>query len=281
LPGTEVNLSGTILGSYRLLKELGRGGMGTVYLAERADGLYEHQIAIKILQEGLSTPALIARFSQERQLLARLSHPGICRLLDGGTTAEGRPYLALDYIDGMPIDRFCEEQALSVTNRLKLFLKVAAAVQDAHQQLILHLDIKPGNVLVTKEGEPRLLDFGIARAVSETGSDANESIAYRVLTPRYASPEQMRNEPLGVASDVYSLGLLLHKLLTGALPEASPEAASPQPKNSERGHVQRLPNKTNAPIAAHLRGDLDCIIRQATENDPESRYQTVADLALT
>ena len=274
--GPETDLNGTLLGSYRLLKEIGRGGMGTVYLAERADGLYQHQIAIKILQEGLSSPALITRFIQERQLLARLSHPGICRMLDGGTTAEGRPYLALEYVDGSPIDAYCEEHALDVEERLRLFLSVAAAVQAAHQQLILHLDIKPGNVLVTRQGEARLLDFGIARAVSEEVSGTEEGVSLRVLTPRYASPEQVHNGPLTVASDVYSLGLLLHKILTGMVPEAAFYVSPGKP--GEAPKPLRLPSEIMAPDAARLRGDLDCILLHATDPEPQRRYQTVAAL---
>ena len=277
LSNAEANLDGTMLGNYRLLTEIGRGGMGTVYLAERADGLYQHQIAIKILQEGLSSPALIARFSQERQLLARLSHPGICRLLDGGATPEGRPYLALEYVNGRPIDLYCEEEARSITERLRLFLKVASAVQAAHQQLILHLDIKPSNVLVTQEGEPRLLDFGIARAVSESGPEFQGGKAYRVLTPRYASPEQALDQPLTVASDVFSLGLLLYKMLTGVLPKASYEAHVGMPKNSKA--ATRPPSETRLPNVSQLRGDLDCIMLRATSEDPERRYQTVASFA--
>jgi tetratricopeptide (TPR) repeat protein len=277
LSNTEATLDGTMLGNYRLLTEIGRGGMGTVYLAERADGLYQHQIAIKILQEGLSSPALIARFSQERQLLAQLSHPGICRLLDGGATPEGRPYLALEYVNGRPIDLYCEEEACSITERLRLFLKVASAVQAAHQQLILHLDIKPGNVLVTQEGEPRLLDFGIARAVSESGPEPQEGKGYRVLTPRYASPEQSLNQPLTVASDVFSLGLLLHKMLTGVLPKASSAAYAGIPKTSRV--ATPLPSEIHCSNASQLRGDLDCILLQATCEDPQRRYQTVASFA--
>ena len=215
----EANLDGTILGNYRLLKELGRGGMGAVYIAERADGVYQQKVALKVLQENIFTPSLADRFRQERQILARLQHPGIARLLDGGVMPDGRPYLVLEYVDGEPIDRYCDAQHVDTGGRLRLFLKVAEVVQTAHQQLVLHLDLKPANILVTPEGEPRLLDFGIARILSESeGGTQQAEATLRLLTPRYASPEQAMGTPLGVASDVFSLATLLYRLLTGVLP---------------------------------------------------------------
>src|ERR1019366_6488128 len=164
---SEASLTGHLIGHYRPVEEIGRGGMGTVYLAERADGNYEQRVALKVLQGSVSTARLVERFEEERRILARLSHPGIARLLDGGLTPDGRPYLVLEYVDGRAIDVYCDEEKLDTAARLRVFLKVADAVQSAHQQLVLHLDLKPANILVTPEGEPRLLDFGIARILSE------------------------------------------------------------------------------------------------------------------
>ena len=172
---TEPSLAGRLLGDYRLIEEIGSGGMGAVYLAERADGAYQQRVALKILQEGIFTPRLVERFEEERQIMARLSHPGIARLLDGGVTPEGRPFLVLEYVEGRPIDQFCEEEKLDTAATLRLFLKVADAVQSAHQQLVLHLDLKPANILVTAAGEPRLLDFGISRVLAEGQAGANQA----------------------------------------------------------------------------------------------------------
>ncbi len=277
----DANLSGTVIGSYRLIDELGRGGMGTVYLAERADGAYLQRVAIKVLQENIFTPALADRFRQERQILARLSHPGVARLLDGGVMPDGRPYLVLEYVEGLPIDRFCDERQLNVEARLRLFLQVAEVVQSAHQQLVLHLDLKPANILVTPEGDPRLLDFGIARIVSEaeTASDRSET-TLRLLTPRYASPEQASGAPLGVASDVFSLATLLYRLLTGKLPypleDASPlDAAQMLRDTPPMTPSQAAPDERKA----GLRGDLDTILLQALRKEPERRYPTIAAFA--
>ncbi|MEO6923937.1 MAG: serine/threonine-protein kinase, partial [Bryocella sp.] len=265
----EADLSGMLVGSYKLLRELGRGGMGAVYLAERADGTYQQQVAVKILQENIFTEALANRFRQERQILARLTHPGVARLLDGGVLPDGRPYLVLEYVDGVSIDRYASEHALSLEQRLRLFLRVAEVVQSAHQQLILHLDLKPANILVTPEGEPRLLDFGLARLVSD--SDMRAEATLRMLTPRYASPEQASGAPLGVASDVFSLATLLYRLLTGVLPypleDATPLAAI------------RILNETAPTVPSQitpaLKGDLDTILLQALRKEPERRYPTV------
>jgi tetratricopeptide (TPR) repeat protein len=280
LAGTDLG-TGTTLGSYRILEELGRGGMGAVYLAERADGVYQQQVAVKILQEGIFTPALAERFGQERQLLARLQHPGIARLLDGGVTSSGRPYLVLEYVAGEPIDVFCEVNGLDVRARLQLFLRVAQAVQSAHQQLVLHLDLKPANILVTAEGDPRLLDFGIARLLTEAGDGASQTEAtLRLLTPRYASPEQASGAPLGVASDVFSLATLLYRMLTGKLPYPIEDASPFEAARIIRESAPALPSRL-APsnIASELRGDIDTILLYALRKEPERRYPTVAAFA--
>ena len=279
--GNEACVAGSTLGSYRLIEELGRGGMGAVYLAERADGVYQQQVAVKILQDGIFTPALAERFAQERQLLARLQHPGIARLLDGGVTPSGRPYLVLEYVAGKPIDLFCEDNDLDVKARLQLFLCVAEAVQAAHQQLVLHLDLKPANILVTAEGDPRLLDFGIARLLPESGGGATQTeVTMRLLTPRYASPEQAAGAPLGVASDVFSLATLLYKLLTGRLPYPIEDASPLDAAQMLRDRPPMLPSAAAPPKWCEaLCGDLDMILLQALRKEPERRYPTVAALA--
>lgn len=282
-PGTlplnpEASLQGTLLGSYRLLSELGRGGMGAVYLAERADGAYEHKVAVKVLQESIFTPGLAERFYQERQILARLSHPGIARLLDGGVTPDGRPYLVLEYVDGIAIDLFCTQNALDTRAIIRLFLCVTEVVQSAHQQLVLHLDLKPANILITAAGDPRLLDFGIARVFAESeGGTLQAEETMRLLTPRYASPEQLRGEPLGVASDVFSLGTLLYRLLTGAAPYPVESATPLEAARMISTVAPMLPSKVVPERRRkELEGELDQILLQALRKEPARRYPTVA-----
>ncbi len=269
---------GTLVGNYRIEAELGHGGMGTVYRATRADGIYDQQVAIKILQGGNLTPYLIRRFGTERQILARLSHPGIARLLDGGILADGRQYLVLEFVDGIPIDHFCDHHHLDMEARLKLFLKAAEAVQSAHQQFVLHLDIKPANILVTPLAEPRLLDFGISRLASETTTDgALADATTQILTPSFASPEQASGRPMGVASDVFSLATLLYKLLTGRLPYAIEQATPIEAARILCQVAPALPSSVAPPaFASALRGDLDTILLQALRKEPERRYPTVA-----
>jgi eukaryotic-like serine/threonine-protein kinase len=216
---------GRRVGVYRLLEQIGEGGMGEVYRAERADGQYDKQVAIKFVRVGLDTASVLKRFRQERQVLASLDHPNIARLLDGGTTNEGIPYLVMELIEGIPIDRYCDAQKLNITERLRLFLQVCSAVQYAHQRLVIHRDIKPGNIMVTKQGVPKLLDFGIAKILDP--SDSSQNTIANPMTPEYASPEQIRGEPITTASDVYSLGVVLYRLLTGG---------SPYPANTRAPH---------------------------------------------
>ena len=217
--------AGRRVGVYRLIELVGRGGMGDVYRAERADGQYDKQVAIKFVRAGLDTAAILERFRNERQVLASLDHPNIARLLDGGTTEEGLPYLVMELIEGTPIDQYCDSENLSITERLRLFLHVASAVQYAHQHLVIHRDIKPGNILVTKDGVPKLLDFGIARILDPAISP--QVTVVNPMTPEYASPEQVRGEPVTTATDVYSLGVVLYQLLTGR---------SPYPKDTHAPH---------------------------------------------
>ena len=207
---------GRRIGVYKIVEEIGHGGMGEVYRASRVDGQYDKQVAIKLVRVGLGSPFLNERFRHERQILASLDHPNIARLYDGGTTEDGIPYLVMELIEGVPIDQYCDEHDLSVSERLKLFTEVCAAVQYAHQRLVIHRDIKPSNILVTEDRVPKLLDFGIAKIV-DPSMDA-ETTWVRPMTPEYASPEQIRGEPITTATDVYSLGVVLYRLLTGKSP---------------------------------------------------------------
>ena len=264
------------MGPYRVLREIGRGGMGSVYLAARADDEFQKRVAIKIIRRGLDTDDILQRFRSERQILATLDHPNIARLLDGGTTDDGRPFFVMELIEGEPIDQYCDRRNLTIADRLKLFQDVCAAVQYSHQNLVIHRDIKPGNILVTKEGVPRLLDFGIAKLVAPGTGPNRTMTTLRPLTPEYASPEQLRGEPVTTASDVYSLGVLLFVLLTGRSPYRGVLEA---PAEIERAINEQEPNRpsTVAParIRRHLEGDLDNIVLMALRKEPNRRYASV------
>ena len=274
------------VGPYRLLRQIGRGGMGTVYLAERADGQFEQQVAVKMVQPGMDTEFILARFRRERRVLARLDHRNIGRLLDGGTTSDGIPYFVMEYIDGNWITRHCDSKALSVEQRLRLFLRVCSAVHYAHLQFVVHRDLKPGNILVDSKSEPKLLDFGICKLLYRDASSENHdtgALGMPLLTPEYASPEQVRGEPVNIASDVYSLGAVLYELLTGSRPHVFPkltpqvvEQVVCQQDVSTPSDVVRQSSKK---LAARLRGDLDNIILQAMRKEPARRYQTVEQFA--
>ena len=270
---------GTRLGPFRVLALIGRGGMGEVYRAERADGEFEQVVAIKLLRPDAQSTDIVRRFRAERALLARLSHPNIASVLDGGTAADGRPYLVLRYIDGVPITRYAER--LTVAGRLRVFLKVADAVQVAHSHLVVHRDIKPSNVLVGADGEPILLDFGIAKLLDNMASDADRTRTGRMLhTPSHAAPEQVRGEPVTTATDVYGLGALLFEMLSGtrlfgdsssaaALERAILEDAVPLPSAATANDSSRR----------ELRGDLDRIVQMALRKEPARRYASASDLA--
>ena len=218
--------AGRRIGPYRVEGLLGRGGMGEVFRAFRADGQFTKEVALKVVRAGYDAEFVVERFRNERQILADLDHPNIARLLDGGTTGEDIPYLVMELVEGTPIDVYCDQHALGIAERLRLFVDVCAAVQFAHQHLVIHRDIKPGNILVTASGVPKLLDFGIAKILDPAARA--ETTLLRPLTPEYASPEQMRGEPLTTATDVYSLGVVLYRLLTGGSPY-SVEPRSPRP----------------------------------------------------
>jgi eukaryotic-like serine/threonine-protein kinase len=208
---------GRRVGAYEIVRPLASGGMGTVYLAKRVDDHFESQVAIKIIKLGMDTEEILRRFRTERQLLANLAHGNIARLLDGGTTDDGRPYLVMEYIDGLPIDQYCDNRRLTVRRRLELFRSVLKGVQFAHQNLVVHRDLKPGNILVTEDGVPKLLDFGIAKLLRpDSASDTQTAVS--PMTPDYACPEQIHGRPITTASDVYSLGVVLYELLSGRKP---------------------------------------------------------------
>lgn len=283
--------SGALLGCYRLVRELGRGGMATVWLAERADGSFRKRVAIKLLRGEWNREDAVRRFHRERQTLAALEHPCIAGLLDGGTAPDGRPYLVMEYVEGRPLDLYCREERLSLRERLELFQKVCTAVQFAHQNLVIHRDLKPQNILVTPDETPKLLDFGICKLInpdlSETGS-SGPAAPSRFMTPEYASPEQARGGPVTTASDVYALGAVLYLLLTGSqLVEAgnrspaevlhevrttSPERPSVRIRRTSSGRSEPIPPR-------RLAGDLDHIVLRAVASESRHRYGTAGELA--
>ena len=298
LPLPPPSAVGRRLGPWRVESKLGEGGMATVYLGVRDDGEFRQQVAIKIFGYGADRSDLLERFRAERQILASLDHPNIARLLDGGTTEDGLPYLVMEHIDGIPIDRYCTERDLGIDARVDLFREVCAAVQYAHQNLVVHRDIKPSNILVTPEGRPHLLDFGIAKLLE--GSALSGSLTMtgqRLMTPQYASPEQVEGKPVTTASDVYSLGVLLYVLLTGRLPyrvdpdrmgaveqavlEQVPERPSTAAGRSSPGNDGTAPatEEHDRRYIRRLAGDLDNIVLMALRKEPRRRYASVELLA--
>jgi tetratricopeptide (TPR) repeat protein/tRNA A-37 threonylcarbamoyl transferase component Bud32 len=266
---------GRRIGAYRTLRQIGHGGMSRVFLAERADGEFTQQVALKLLRPGLDSEIDQHRFRAERQILASLNHPNIARLLDGGLTDEGQPYLVLELVDGEPIDRYCSERGLRLRSRLELFLSIADAVQYAHRRLIVHRDVKPSNVLVTNDGTVKLLDFGLAKLL-EPSYDAEPAMptatGHRWMTPEYAAPEQIRGTSITTLTDVYQLGALLHELLTGRPPFGTRERSVHELETAIlEGDLQ--------PLTGELRGDLDAIVRKALSREPEARYASAQELA--
>ena len=272
------------LGAWRLLHAIGEGGMGMVWLAERADRAFERQVAVKIIRPGFDSAAVHGRFLLERQTLGTLEHPHIARLLDAGSTGDGRPYFVMEYVDGVPIDQWCRDQGLGLSERVALFLQVCDAVQYAHGRLVVHRDIKPGNILVDRQGQARLLDFGIAKLLPEGEGLADPgltSASERLLTPQYAAPEQLLGQPVGITTDVYALGMLLYSLLADALPYS---LAGTGPAEMQRLMCDDMPvrpsQRSRDPRRARaLRGDLDVIALMALRKEPARRYQTVEQFA--
>jgi serine/threonine protein kinase/tetratricopeptide (TPR) repeat protein len=308
--------TGRRIGPYLVSAEVGHGGMGVVYLAERSDGQFRQRVALKVLPRGLESDHAIRRFLDERQILASLTHPGIARLIDGGVTDDELPYFAMEYVEGTSIDRYCDERWLGIDGRLRLFATVCDAVQYAHQNLVVHRDLKPSNILVTPAGDVKLLDFGIAKLLSSDGPDG-ASVATtgdltrsggRWLTPRYASPEQISGAPVTTVSDVYTLGVLLYELLTGHSPYrlasltpsellravCDEEPVRPSVAVLRNESVMRGDGSTSSAVpdevasarglrpdrlARHLRGDLDTIVLTAMQKDPGRRYASAGALA--
>ena len=263
-------MEGKRVGRYEIVSLIGHGGMGSVYLAERADGEFHHRVAVKIIHGGLKNGSAIVQFRHERQILARLTHPHIARLLDGGATEDGRPYFVMEYVEGTPIDVHCLN--LTIRQRVELFRLVCEAVEYAHQNLTVHRDIKPGNVLVTPGGEPKLLDFGIAKVLEKDMGTLGQTVTSAgAMTPEYASPEQVRGESVTTATDVYGLGALLYTLLTGAKPHVF--------KNGAPGEIERVvcveePRRLSE-HSRELAGDLEAIVMKAMRKEPAERYRSV------
>ncbi len=290
------SLRGRTIGAFRLIEEIGRGGMGTVWRADRIDGGFEQSVAIKLIRSAWDSAEMIGRFRAERQILANLNHPNIAHLIDGGVSDDSLPWLALEYVDGTDLRSYCNEHQLGMEARLKLFLTVCAAVSHAHAHLVVHRDLKPSNLMVNRSGEVKLLDFGIAKLVDR---DASHASLQRVFTPEYAAPEQLRGEVITTAVDVYALGLLLYELLTGRRPYKVKDST---PAAYERAILDQEPTRPSLAFArehidaagqAHpaqrelrtqrlaraLRGDLDAIVLKALRKDPADRYASVADFA--
>ena len=300
---------GQVFGPYKIVSVIGEGGMGTVYRATRADDQYQKEVAIKLVHAGKDSAFVVFRFKNERQILAALDHPNIARLLDGGTTFDGVPYFAMELIEGQPIDAYCVLHHLSIDARVKLFLDVCSAVQYAHRRLIVHRDLKPGNILVTAEGVPKLLDFGIAKILDAGVSQPIDqtTISLQILTPAYASPEQVRGEPITTSSDVYSLGVVLYELLTGIQPyrvasrtaESMARAIREQEPIRPSTAVRRMSSAAQGAdadgkcethssaglpdspekLSKRLAGDLDNIVLMALRKEPDRRYASVEQLA--
>jgi serine/threonine protein kinase/Tfp pilus assembly protein PilF len=302
---------GRQVGAYRILAETGQGGMAIVYLGERADQEYRKRVAIKMVKPGANNEEIIRRFRNERQTLAALDHPHIVKLLDGGTTEEGWPYLVMDFVEGLPIDQYCDARRLSIRERLELFRTVCQVVHHAHQHLVIHRDLKPSNILIPADGAPRLLDFGIAKLLNPEFSSAPFTTVgdWRPMTPEYASPEQVRGEPVTTATDVYSLGVLLYELLTGqrpyratlsSLPEIQRvvcEAEPPRPSTVVNRREVKVVTAGNPPneitpksisaarhttpeeLRRHLQGDLDTIVMMALRKEPQRRYASAEEFA--
>lgn len=273
--------AGRRIGAYEIIRELGRGGMGAVYLARRADRSYEKTVALKLIREGLFSGSLARRFQRERQILANLDHPYIARLLDAGATDWGTPFLVMEYVEGEPIDRYC--QGLTLRARLRLFVRVCEAVHFAHQNLVVHRDLKPGNILVTSSGTPKLLDFGIARLMdSNPGDAASTTTGIRAMSPRYASPEQFMGKTITTASDIYSLGVLLYETVTGTDPY---QLKSTDIRSLERAICEKQPAKPSVVVnkegchsqkaRRELRGDVDLILLKALQKEPADRYASI------
>lgn len=279
---------GKRVGPYRITRELGRGGMGAIYLAVRDDDEFRRDVAVKVIKRGMDTEAIVRRFRAERQILADLDHPNIARLLDGGTSDDGRPYFVMEFIDGQPLDLWCEEKQLSIRDRLKLMQTVCEAVDVAHRRGIVHRDLKPGNILVNREGVPKLVDFGIAKVLATDSEPRTVTVVgHQILTPAYASPEHLEGQALTPATDVFSLGVVLYETITGRRPFSDTRGsleqiarirASTTPKPPSDAVVLDASQSDSRRIRRQLRGDLDDIVMMALDPDAARRYPTAGEL---
>jgi non-specific serine/threonine protein kinase/serine/threonine-protein kinase len=280
---TAVSYQGRQIGNYRIIGELGSGGMGAVFLAERADGNFEQKVALKLIKRGMDSEIVLRRFFNERRILASLEHPNIARLIDGGTTEDGVPYFVMEYVEGKLIIEYADVNELNLEKRLKLFLEVCSAVSFAHQNLVIHRDLKPSNILVTADGTPKLLDFGIAKMLEGGTGKMVTATRQFALTPEYASPEQIRGETLTTATDVYSLGIILYEILTGTRPYETENQSFGDIINTICETIPLRPslnkNQANRVSAKSLQGDLDNIILKALRKEPERRYASVEQLS--
>ncbi len=283
-------VAGARFGPYRVLREIGHGGMGSVVLAERDDAEYVKRVAIKVVRRGMDTEEIVRRFRQERQILANLAHPNIAALLDGGTTDDGLSYFVMEYVEGTPVDQYCRAAALPQRARLELFLTVCSAVHFAHQNLVVHRDLKPANILVTTAGVPKLLDFGIAKLLQDEQPLSTLVLqpGLRLMTPEYASPEQRQGGQITTATDVYGLGLLLHLLLLGRLPQRDPAPAAAAAGTAGNGRAAAPGGGSGGAVAgesisartmAALHGDLGNIVAKALREEPGRRYASAQALA--
>ncbi|MGH7507297.1 MAG: serine/threonine-protein kinase, partial [Longimicrobiales bacterium] len=301
LPASAASNVGTVIGQYRIVRELGRGGMGTVFLAERADGQFDQRVALKLIRGGAVSDDIVHRFLHERQILARLDHPNIAHLIDGGLTGDGQPYFAMELIDGSPITTYCDERGLVIEQRLRLFRAAAEAVACAHRNLVVHRDLKPSNVLVTVDGQVKLLDFGIAKMLEEPeDARALTRSGLYMLTPEYAAPEQVRGGTITTATDVYMLGALLYELLSGhrahrfdhhtpaelerviceqdpVPPSTAVIAGSARGAGPARGTTSGADRRQTVTrrLRRRLHGDLDNIVMKALRKEPDRRYPSV------
>lgn len=284
---TPNNFIGQKIGVYKVIRELGYGGMGAVYLAERADGNFEQKVAIKLLKREFNTNHFRENFKRESKIQSKLNHPNIARLFDTGTTLEGIPFLVMEYIEGEAIDKYCESNKLPLQSRLKLFNKICGAVSYAHQNLVIHRDLKPSNILVTKEGIPKLLDFGISKILNnEQFEETNAFTILGAMTPEYASPEQIKGEKVTTSTDIYSLGVVLFKVLTGSLPINFTEKSNKKLFQTITECEPSIPSgilekqRSNSVInSPQLKGDIDNIILKSLRKEPERRYQSVEQLS--
>lgn len=302
---SDSSLAGGLIDTWRLVRRIGVGGMGSVFLAERADGSFEQTVALKVVKKGMDTENVIRRFQMERQILARLDHPNIARVIDGGVTADGRPYFVMEYVDGVPINEYCDRERLGVRQRLGIFRSVCQAVHYAHQSLVVHRDIKPSNVLVTADGNVKLLDFGIAKLLGDSEDQELTRTGMQLLTPTYAAPEQLLNGAITTQTDVYALGVILYELLCGRRPFEVSRTTEEYREQVLAGSPARPSTAiTREPLASHdgkgypsgaqlsesrglrvdrlkkrLQGDLDTICLMALRRDPKSRYQSANQLA--